>query len=215
VLYKNENYLDSGNPMKAITLFLILLLSDFSAAAEYQPQDGDIIFHTSKSNQSLAIRLATNSPFSHVGIVAKINDQFQVIEAEKGVEVTPLKQWIERGVDKRFTVKRLKTQLTSEQITSLKGEILKKYIGKPYDKYFNWNHDQLYCSELVWVIFNESPINIQLSALRKLKTFNTEDPRVKAKLKERYGNKIPYDEKVVAPSDIFNSSLLTTAYSPQ
>lgn len=201
--------------MKAITLFLILLLSDFSAAAEYQPQDGDIIFHTSKSNQSLAIRLATNSPFSHVGIVAKINDQFQVIEAEKGVEVTPLKQWIERGVDKRFTVKRLKTQLTSEQITSLKGEILKKYIGKPYDKYFNWNHDQLYCSELVWVIFNESPINIQLSALRKLKTFNTEDPRVKAKLKERYGNKIPYDEKVVAPSDIFNSSLLTTAYSPQ
>jgi hypothetical protein len=35
-------------------------------------QDGDIIFHTSRSSQSLAIQRATHSPYSHMGLTVPI-----------------------------------------------------------------------------------------------------------------------------------------------
>ncbi|WP_431244979.1 hypothetical protein ACQ9BO_12730 [Flavobacterium sp. P21] len=51
---------------------------------------------------------------------------------------------------------------------------------------------------------------IELSKLRELKDFNLEDPRVQKIIKERYGNEIPLEEKVVAPSDLADSDLLKT-----
>src|SRR5687768_3065271 len=70
-------------------LFLLtvrLMLIDYetgSAAvvsAEKQLQDGDIIFQTSKSNQSKAIQLATGSKYSHMGILYKVDGNFFVYE---------------------------------------------------------------------------------------------------------------------------------------
>ena len=29
------------------------------------------------------------------------------------------------------------------------------YKGKNYDIYFNWNDDELYCSELIWKIYEQ------------------------------------------------------------
>jgi hypothetical protein len=43
-----------------------------------------------------------------------------------------------------------------------------------------------------------------------LKDFNLKDPRVQAILAERYGNAIPLEENVVAPSDLENSKIVTT-----
>ena len=44
-------------------------------------KDGDIIFQTSLSNQSKAIQLATNSKYSHCGIIYKSGNDFYVFEA--------------------------------------------------------------------------------------------------------------------------------------
>ena len=48
---------------------LFISLSLIGHAFAYSPQNGDIIFHISKSSQSKAIQIATKSPYSHVGIV--------------------------------------------------------------------------------------------------------------------------------------------------
>ena len=56
-------------------------------------QDGDIIFQTSKSSQSKAIQLATNSKYSHCGLIFKRKngqDDWCVIEAVQPVKWTPL-----------------------------------------------------------------------------------------------------------------------------
>ena len=45
------------------------LLWLFALCWSYEPQNGDVIFQTSGSSQSKEIQLATNSKFSHVGIV--------------------------------------------------------------------------------------------------------------------------------------------------
>lgn len=43
-----------------------------------------------------------------------------------------------------------------------------------------------------------------------MRDFNLSDPVVKAKMRERYGNRIPMDESVISPGAMFESSLLVT-----
>ena len=82
-------------------------------------------------------------------------------------------------------------------------------LHKDYDLYFEWTDDKIYCSELVWKIYKNGA-GIELCSLEKLKNFNLANEKVKQILKERYGNKIPLEEKVVAPSQLVNSNLLET-----
>ncbi|HEM48716.1 MAG TPA: peptidoglycan peptidase, partial [Caldithrix sp.] len=89
------------------------------------------------------------------------------------------------------------------------GEI---YRGKNYDIYFEWSDDRIYCSELVWKIY-EQAAGIEIGSLTKLKNFDLSHPVVKEKMKERYGDNPPLDEDVIAPASIFNSDLLYTVRS--
>ncbi len=176
-------------------------------------QSGDIIFQTSLSDQSLAIQKATGSNYSHCGIVFKEGDDIFVFEAVQPVKRTSLKEWIARGKDAHFVVKRLKN---AEEI--LTPPVLKKmkmagreFNRKNYDLTFEWSDDEIYCSELVWKIYLRAT-GMEVGKLEKLKDFNLEDEEVKTKLKERYGNQIPFDETVISPKSIFNSDLLETIY---
>jgi hypothetical protein len=85
----------------------------------------------------------------------------------------------------------------------------KQFLNKDYDLYFGWSDDKIYCSELVWKIY-KSGANIELCNLEKLKSFNLENPKVKAILEQRYGKNIPLNEDVVAPSQIVNSKIVET-----
>lgn len=63
----------------------------------YKPQQGDVIFHVSKSSQSAAIKIGTLSRYSHCGIIIIKNGKPYVLEAENGVELTPMSKWLKRG----------------------------------------------------------------------------------------------------------------------
>lgn len=173
-------------------------------------QDGDIIFQTSLSSQSLPIQIATKSKYSHVGIIYKDGEDLFVFEAVQPVKLTPLGDWVNRGENGKFVVKRLVNSdeiLTAERIEKMK-DIGKKYLGKDYDLKFEWTDDKIYCSELVWKIYHEA-LGIDLGMLQRLKDFDLSDNMVKAKLKERYGNKIPMEELVITPERIFQAENLT------
>lgn len=174
-------------------------------------KEGDIIFQTSPSSQSKAIQLATNSKYSHVGIIFKEEntDDFIVLEAVQPVKFTPLQEWIKRGENSHFVIKRLKNAdeiLTDEAIHKMKN-VGNKLLGKNYDLYFEWSNDKIYCSELVWKIYKEA-LNIEVGKLEKLSSFDLENEIVKSKMKERYGNKIPVNENVISPATIFDSDEL-------
>lgn len=174
-------------------------------------RDGDIIFQSSESAQSKAIELATHSPYSHCGIIYKKNGIFYVYEAVQPVSTAPLEQWIARGKDKKCVIKRLKgadTLLTADVISSMK-EAGSTFSGRNYDLYFEWSDDRIYCSELVWKIYDRGA-HVQLCAKAKLKDFDLSHQLVKQKLEERYGKNIPLNESVVSPADLFNSKLLYT-----
>jgi uncharacterized protein YycO len=176
-------------------------------------QSGDLIFQTSQSSQCKAVQLATHSKYSHCGIIYKKNEQLFVYEAVQPVKLTSFNEWIKRGKDEKYAVKRLK-----DSENKLSPEVLKKmenagkqYEGKDYDLFFEWSDDRIYCSELIWKIYKEGA-GIEIGKLEKLKDFDLTSEPVKQKLNERYGNNVPLDETVVSPASIFNSAVLYTVF---
>jgi hypothetical protein len=170
--------------------------------------DGDIIFHESQSPQSRAIQLATKSRYSHMGILYQDGNRWFVYEAVQPVKLTPLDAWIARGSDRHFVVKRLRdsSKLTPETIRRMHaaGD---RYRGRNYDLYFEWSDARVYCSELVWKIYKQGA-GIEIGHLQKLRDFDLSHPTVRAKMKERYGTRIPLDEPVISPAAMFDSPML-------
>lgn len=177
-------------------------------------KNGDLIFQTSLSQQSLAIQLATKSRYSHCGLIFKDQDKFYVFEAVQPVKRTPLDNWIARGQDAKYVIKRLKNAdevLTPQTLQKLKVEG-EKLSGKNYDLTFEWSDEKIYCSELIWKIYKRAT-GIEIGKLEKISDFDLTNPAVKKKIRERYGNKIPTDEIVISPAAIFDSPLLMTVKS--
>ena len=200
--------------MKYLAVLGLCVSSVFAACgARSLPavRDGDIIFHTSRSSQSEAIQRATASPYSHMGLILIRDGRPYVLEAVATVRYTPLRQWIQRGVGRHFAVKRLKDYsevLTPTRIAALRATA-DRLAGRPYDSAFGWSDDRLYCSELVWKLYDRA-LGVQLGNLQHLRDFNLTDPVVAAKMKERYGSAVPLDEQVIPPSAIFSSAQLET-----
>ena len=174
-------------------------------------KSGDLIFQTSLSAQSKAIQLATNSKYSHCGLIFKEGKDYYVFEAVQPVKSTPLDKWIARGKDGKYVIKRLKngTEVLTSAVLEKMKQIGDKFNGKNYDLTFEWSDDKIYCSELIWKIYQRGA-GIEIGKLQKLNDFDLTHDAVKAKMKERYRNHIPSDELVISPASIFDSELLTT-----
>jgi hypothetical protein len=168
-------------------------------------KDGDVIFQTTTGATGQAIQLATHSKYNHCGVLFFENNEWIVYEAIQPVKKTSLKEFEARG---KGTVKRLSSkELTREDIVKLKS-LFKTYEHKNYDEAFNWSDDRIYCSELVYKLYSNA-LQIELCKPRKLSDFDLSHPLVKEKLNEKYKNKIPLNEPMVSPEDIFRSPLLT------
>jgi hypothetical protein len=194
-------------------IILLILITGCKNPYDYQPENGDIIFQTSSSSQSLAIQKATKSKYSHMGIIYIKKGMPFVYEAVEPVKLTALNDWISRGSDKHYAVKRLsnaKEVLTSDAINKMLN-IGKEFEGKHYDLYFEWSDDRIYCSELVWKIYKRA-LNIEVGKLQIMADFDLTDPIVKSKIGERFGDSLPKNETVISPSAIFESPLLEKVY---
>ena len=74
--------------LSAIPLLFTVILG-CNATPAYVPRNGDIVFHTSRSSQSVAVQRATRSAYSHMGVVYLENGQAFVFEAVQPVQLTP------------------------------------------------------------------------------------------------------------------------------
>jgi len=193
------------------SMFGNILFGTRAASILDKIQEGDMIFQTSQSKQCEAIRIATNSKFSHCGIVFIQKGKKYVFEAVQPVKYTSLGAWINHGKENHFVVTRIKNAsiLLSPQTIQRMKAYGNQLNNKDYDLYFEWSDDKIYCSELIWKIYKNGA-GIELCPLQKLKDFNLKDPRVQTILAERYGNNIPLEENVVAPSNLENSKIVTT-----
>lgn len=176
-------------------------------------QNGDIIFQSGASDFSRAIKLATKSDYSHMGILFEENDEWFVFEAVQPVNATPLKKWIDRGIDDSFVVKRLinNSAVLTEDVLSKMREVGSSQMGKNYDSAFNWSDEEMYCSELVWKIYKRAA-NIEIGEPLPLKSYDLSHDLVKLQLNKIHGSDWPLSEPMISPQAMFESELLETVY---
>lgn len=157
-------------------------------------KEGDIVFIESKSSQSPYIKLGTMSKWTHCGIVVNTSQGLKVLEASKTVRLTPYANFIGAAKNGNWCVKRPKKTIS--------GPInYRRYLGQPYDIEFKFDNGKMYCSELVWVIYNDN--GIELCKPRKVSSFLlTRLPKVKKLMEKR---SISMKQKVVAPVDIYKA----------
>lgn len=188
------------------SLLAILLASTVTWAASPSLQEGDLVFQTSRSAQSLAIQQATHSPYSHMGVILHRGGRPFVFEAVATVRFTPLDAWIQRGEKGAWVAKRLKTPLRPGQMATLR-RLAQSWQGSAYDLAFEWSDRRFYCSELVWKLYQRAA-GLEIGALQPLKTFQLDAPAVGPILKQRYGQAIPLEEPVISPAAMLDSPLL-------
>ena len=203
--------------MRSPLIAAVVFLASCAASCQSHSvplQEGDLVFQSFASPQSTAIKLATKSRFSHMGIILRQGDRLMVYEAVGPVKFTPVDEWIDRDPGGHFVVERLKNAkaiLTEGNLEKLERTAA-TFKGKPYDWVFNWSDEKIYCSELVWKIYYRA-LGIEIGGLRKLRDFDLSSPEVRMKLRERYPEGVPLEETVISPQDVFRSDALTTVYS--
>ena len=154
-------------------------------------KEGDLIFHTSKSEQSPLIQYATMSVLSHCGIIIEKSDGLYVLEATGKLKLTPLQEFINRGKGGQWWAKRVVDKPVKVKYSHL--------LGRRYDKSFKPDNNLFYCSELIHHIY-QTQFGIELCKYRKVSDYHLTG--LKEKLMQRGIN---LDQKVVAPIDIYDS----------
>jgi uncharacterized protein YycO len=207
-LYAKQKYFDSIHGHKNLKRKVNPVVGN----SEFK--NGDLIFQTSLSGQSKAIQLATKSKYSHCGLIYKEGNDLYVFEAVQPVKRTPLDKWIARGQNGKYVVKRLKNaeQVLTHSTVQKMNKVAVSFKGKNYDSTFEWSDDNIYCSELIWKIYQRAT-GIEIGKLEKLSDFDLTNEVVKKKIKDRYGTNIPANEIVISPASIFDSELLITVKS--
>jgi hypothetical protein len=188
---------------------ILILTIAFNLVHAGEPfRDGDLIFIENPRGQGKAIQLATGSKYTHVGIVFIENGVPMVYHAVEPVSRNTVREFVAMSANGRYETRRLKDQsLLSREIVSLMQQEARSKLGLHYDLAFSWDDGELYCSEFVWKLY-EKALSIRIGEPRPLRTFDLSDPRVKSIMEQRYNGRIPLDEQMISPGDMYDSALL-------
>jgi cell wall-associated NlpC family hydrolase len=183
---------------RIVTWPLLLLLSGSLPALASEPdlRTGDVVFQTSRSRQSIPIQRATRSPWSHVGIVERTAEGIFVLEAIQPVSRTPWGRWRSRGEGGRVRVMRSRAldEAAAERVIAA----AKRFLGRPYDPWFRWDDERIYCSELVTKAFARGAA-IELGKRQPVGELAIEG--LETELHRRFGG-IPSNLVLVTPASI-------------
>lgn len=165
-------------PSRLATIFLPLALISLPVHADEFTgwQSGDLVFQDSAGPQSTAIRTATKSHYTHMGIVRLTPSGPVVVEAARTVGETPLAKFLARGQQGQYAVYRLNTA-TPDRIETALAEA-SRYTGRPYDIFFRLKPDAIYCSELPYYAFKAA--GITLGKTERFGTLAVNNPAVRA-----------------------------------
>jgi len=183
---------------------------------------GDIVLRLGHTRLIPALDLsrvlshATDSPFSHVGIVSVEADRVFVYDVERtGVHKIPFEHWMLDVYQGVFAVKRLQEPYRDRIPLALAycEEVYRAQV--PFDASFKLSDDALYCSEMVQKAFAAAGLDLcQPVPLCCLPNF--ERYRMLAAVLEKV-TKISLQEPVYVPGNdrygLYASPLLETVYA--
>lgn len=199
------------NGLLYLLFFFLIRFPIFSDG--FRVQEGDLIFQELKNSDSRAMKLITGNKYTHVGVILKYKGKFIVLESNGNVRRTELGQFLKKGVNAQYIIKRFKNykDFFSEEKYSKLRDASNQFIGKHSDLYYGWGDEKLYSAELVWKFFKEA-LDIELCQLKKFKDYDYSHPYVRLILSQKYGKDLPQDEPTVTARDLMLSEFLETVY---
>jgi hypothetical protein len=216
--------------MKRLLFALVLCVATAAivlyatANGDYPPlQDGDLVFQTSTGAQSNAVLIASANPYTHMGLIKNAGGEIVVVEAVGPVKETPLKDWIGEGLLHRIAIYR-DPELSRAQAGAVLAAAATLY-GRPYDIFFSFNNESIYCNELAYLAYKAAGISI--GKVQKVSELNFDNPLVKSLIEQRWQRhsectskgydfeacyKHILDQELVTPASIARDSRLKKIY---
>lgn len=158
---------------------------------------GDLVFHRSRSAQSQVIAAVTGSPLTHVGIVLPHEGRLAVLEASGPVGWTSVPAFVARGEHGRYTLRRPRDTLSADDVAALVREG-QRLLGTRYDARFEWGPRRVYCSELVYLLY-ERALDLPLVTPQRFAELSL-TPAAQRLARRRLGRMPRPDERVVTPA---------------
>jgi len=177
-------------------------------------RNGDIVFQRSPSTLGAALEIALESKVTHCGVVLFDNDTAYVCEAVGPVRRVPFDRWITIGIDSLYGVRRLKNaekMLTDEKLHRMLG-VFRSLEGRQYDFFFQWSDSMVYCSELVYKMF-ERGAGIEVGEIDRFGDFNLENDTVQNFMNSIYTEPPNLDEPVITPVSIYRDTTMVTVFT--
>jgi hypothetical protein len=186
--------------------------------------NGDLVLQQSTSPQSNAIRAATGSRYTHLGIVRITRDRPVVVEAARTVSETPLRTFVSRGSGGHFSVYRVRNLSPDAAVRVMAAA--RQLYGRPYDLFFRPDATQIYCSELPVLAF--AAVGIRLGRQERFGDLNVGHPAVRALFAARWQQhpdcraatmnaagcwRLMQDQKIVTPVSLTKDPQLERIYS--
>lgn len=177
-------------------------------AAAYEPAEGDVAFQSLAHHPLIdAIEGATESPFSHCGILHRAGAGWVVVEAIGPVKETPLAEWIAQGRKKRYAVYRLNARYRAKIPAFIQAA--QSYAGRPYDIHYDLDDEAIYCSELIYKAFKRST-GEELGKLQKLGELKWQAHA--EVIREIEGGKLPLERVMITPRSVSEAAQLTKIF---
>ena len=168
-------------------LFLVLLVS----CSESEFREGDVLFQSMHTRQAPLHSYVSGLSKTHCGIVVRKDDGLYVLEPLEQVTLTPIDNFIRRGLMHKYWVKH-------SPVSDFKV-LYKNYLGLPTDSVFQFDNGSYYCAELVYEIYLKQ-LGLKLCEPKRLKEYG---PVRYTPVDSIPG--IDMEQFIVTPDDIFNS----------
>jgi len=172
-------------------------------------QEGDIVFQSLPHLDLVdAIEAVTQSPWSHCGILVKRDSHWMVAEAIGEVRYTPLYVWMVRG--RRSAIDSYRVQnLPPASAPRIKAGV-DKLLGKPYDFRYAPDDAEIYCSELVYKVYDRE-LGIKIGVWEKLGDLNWK-PMEKF-IRSMEGGRLPLSREMITPIGLTRSPKVVRVFT--
>jgi len=188
------------------------LLARICADVRDELAQGDLLFIEKTSAIFDIITKTQNHWASHVGIAFKKNtDDWYVVESTiPKSRITPLCDYVRKGIETRVGIKRLHGGIESDEVEDLK-ESAESKLGVPYNLGFKFDAKKQFCSKLVYQSFMEA-LGVEIGRKQSFRDMldETEYPEVMGFWRTWFWGFIPWGRVTVTPGTQYQDNDLDT-----
>ncbi|MFN3168803.1 MAG: YiiX/YebB-like N1pC/P60 family cysteine hydrolase [Phycisphaeraceae bacterium] len=170
----------------------------------YEPRVGDVLFQSARPSKLVdMIEGVSESPYSHCGIVDRVDGEWVVYEAITNVSATPLDDFISRGRGGGVAVYRFREPYRDDIPEII--ENTRSFLDRPYDFRYRLDDEHIYCSELIYKAFGA----VTGEALGELDALGDLNWRpYEADIKELEKGPVPLEREMITPRGLAEAEQL-------